>query len=87
MKIQYSTVQCSAVQYSTVLYCTAHYSILLYDIQMELIIPVSVSSFKSFRDDGTRTVFAHLSTSSVESPEDLRSWIPIRQGIVISIES
>ena len=69
----YSTVQYTSVQYSKVQYSTAHYSILLYDIQMELIIPVSVSSFRSFRDDGTRTVFAHLSTSSVESPEDLRS--------------
>ena len=80
--MQYSTVQYTSFQYST-----AHNNIVLYDIQMELIIPVSVSSFKSFRDDGTRTVFAHFSTSSIESPEDLRSWIPIRQGIVISIES
>ena len=86
--VQYSTKQYSTVQnitshhitiqYSTVIYNTIQYrkvqcSTILNNTQMLLIIPVLDSNFKSFMDDGTRTVFAHFSTSSVESPEDLRS--------------
>ena len=80
---QYSTVQNRTshhitIQYSTVIYNTIQYrkvqcSTILNNTQMLLIIPVLDSNFKSFMDDGTRTVFAHFSTSSVESPEDLRS--------------